>query len=260
MQKYKVTFLPDNKTVEAQRGKDILSLAISAGIYIDSSCGGKGTCGKCRIILKKGKVLTQSTGRLTPQDKKRNVYLACLTSVESDLEVEIPEESRLDPEKFSPEKLELKLRNMYSHSEETVFFLEEILEEKDFKHSPLTKKLYLELSPPTLEDRLSDLERLYRQIRQVYNIPVIETGLVNIRRLSHLLRQADWKVTVTLGKNNSITEVILIEPKDTSQKNFGVCFDIGTTTITAELIDLNSRKILSTKASYNKQAVFGSDI
>jgi uncharacterized 2Fe-2S/4Fe-4S cluster protein (DUF4445 family) len=88
----------------------------------------------------------------------------------------------------------------------------------------------------------------------------MQTGLANIRRLGELLRAADWKVTVTLGKRNDTTEIVLIEPGDTSLKNFGVCFDIGTTTISGQLVDLNSKKVLGTKATYNKQASFGSDI
>ena len=118
----------------------------------------------------------------------------------------------------------------------------------------------MELPPPTLEDKVSDLERLYRQICQIQDIPIMQTGLSNIRRLGELLRSSNWKITVTLGKRNGTTEIVLIEPNDTSHKNFGVCFDIGTTTISGQLVDLNTKKVLGTKATYNKQASFGSDI
>ena len=124
----------------------------------------------------------------------------------------------------------------------------------------LCTKLYLQLPPPNHGDRISDLERLYRQIRQVHDIAIMQTGLVNIRKLGSLLRDSDWKVTVTLGKRNGTTEIVLIEPGDTSSKNYGFSFDIGTTTISAQLVDLNTKRILGTKATYNKQASFGSDI
>lgn len=259
MEKFKVTFYPDNKSIEVERGKTILSAAISAGVYINSSCGGDGVCGRCKVILKKGQVFTQPTGRISLDERRRGVYLACLATIQSDLEVEVPPESRLELEKLTPEELELRLKGIYSESEEVEPSIS-ILGEEIFLHSPLATKLYLELSPPDLEDKISDLERLYRQIRHIQDIPIMQTGLANIRRLGDLLRSSDWKITVTLGKRNGTTEIVLIEPGDTSHKNFGLCFDIGTTTISGQLVDLNTKKVLGTKATYNKQATFGSDI
>ncbi|MBN1913516.1 MAG: DUF4445 domain-containing protein [Candidatus Omnitrophica bacterium] len=259
MEKFKVTFLPDKKTVEVERGKTILSAAISAGIHINSSCGGDGVCGRCKVVLKSGKVLTQPAGRITLEERKRGVYLACLTSVQSDLKVEVPSGSRQDFEKLTPDEIKLRLKGLYSEAEEIVS-AEPLLSGGIFKHSPLATKLYLELPPPDLKDRASDLERLYRQIRLTRDIPIMQTGLANIRRLGEILRSADWKVTVTLGKRNETTEIVLIEPSDTASRNYGLAFDIGTTTISAQLVDLNKKKVLGTKAAYNRQADFGSDV
>jgi uncharacterized 2Fe-2S/4Fe-4S cluster protein (DUF4445 family) len=88
----------------------------------------------------------------------------------------------------------------------------------------------------------------------------MQTGLVNIKKLGGLLRESNWEVTVTLGRRNETTEIVSIEPGDTSGRNFGIAFDIGTTTITGQLVDLNTRKVLGTRAAYNRQAVFGSDV
>ncbi|MFH1458707.1 MAG: ASKHA domain-containing protein [Candidatus Omnitrophota bacterium] len=259
MEKFKVTFIPDHKTVEVNNGKTVLSAAISAGIFINSSCGGDGVCGRCKVMIKKGQIRSQPTGRISLEERRRGIYLACLTTVHSDLEVEIPQESRLDFEKLTSEELELRLKGLYSEAEEVES--QDILEKEGiFTHSPLATKLYLEVPAPTPEDKISDLERLYRQIRSIQDIPIMQTGLANIRRLGELLRSSDWKVTVTLGKRNGTAEIVLIEAGDTSGKNFGVCFDIGTTTISTQLIDLNSKKVLGTRATYNKQSSFGSDV
>ncbi|MBI5144647.1 MAG: DUF4445 domain-containing protein, partial [Candidatus Omnitrophica bacterium] len=259
MEKFKVTFYPDNKSIEVEKGKTILQASLSAGVYINSSCGGEGVCGRCKVIVKKGQVFTQPTGRISLAERSQGVYLACLATIQSDLEIEVLPESRLDFEKLTPQELELRLKGLYSEAEEIEPAVS-VLGEEIFLHSPLATKLYLELPAPDLEDKVSDLERLYRQIRRIQDIPIMQTGLMNIRRLGELLRAADWKVTVTLGKRNGTTEIVLIEPGDTSQKNFGLCFDIGTTTISGQLVDLNSKKILGTRATYNKQASFGSDI
>lgn len=258
MEKFKITFYPDNKTVEAEKDKTILSAALSAGVYINSACGGDGVCGRCKVIVRKGKVVTQPSGAISPEEKRKHLYLACQTTVHSDLEVEIPAESRLDFEKLTPQELETRLKGFYSEAEDiqAPFPHTETL----FTHSPLATKLYLELPQPSHQDSISDLERLYRSIRKIQDIPVLQAGLGNIKQLGELLRDSEWKITVTLGKRNGTIEVVLIEPGDTSEKNFGLCFDIGTTTISGQLVDLNSKKILGTKAAYNKQASFGSDV
>lgn len=259
MGKFKVIFYPDNKTVEVEKGKSILSAAISAGVYINSSCGGDGVCGRCKVVLRKGSVLAHPTGRISLEERNKGIYLACLTNVQSDLEVEVLPESRLDFDKLTPEDLDLRLKGLFSEAEE-VESAEGILEEGIFIHSPLATKLYLELPAPSLDDKISDLERLYRQIRRIEDVSIMQIGLANIRRLGELLHASDWKVTVTLGKRNETIEIVLVEPGDTSDKNFGVAFDIGTTTISGQLVDLNTKKILGTKATYNKQASFGSDV
>ena len=259
MQKFKVTFLPDNLTIITEKDKTILSAAISAGIYINSTCGGDGICGKCKVVVSKGDVISQPNGIITASERKNNVYLACLASIQGDLEVVIPDSSRLNFDKLTPEELAERLSGLYSKAED-IRPQKAKFEDKVFKHSPFATKLYLELPEPTLSDSISDLERLYRALRKFEEFPVIQTGLFNIRQLGRLLRDYEWKVTVTLGKRNNTVEIVLIEPGDTSQKNFGLCFDIGTTTISGQLVNLNSKKILGTKAAYNQQAAFGSDV
>ena len=260
MEKYTIIFHPDNKKIEVAKGHELLSAAIAAGVYINSSCGGDGVCGRCKVIIKKGDVHTEPTGRVTAEEKNKGYVLACLSAVHSDLEVEIPPESRLDLEKVSQEELQfLRLKGLYSEAEE-LDKSESRIKEGVFTHGPLATKLYLQLPPPTLQDNISDLERLYREIKRHRDIPIMQTGLANVKRLGSLLRESNWQVTVTLGKRNETTEIVLIEPGDTSGRNFGVAFDIGTTTISGQLVNLDSKEILSTRGTYNKQAVFGSDV
>jgi len=258
MKKLRVTFYPGNITTEAEEGKTILSAAISAGIQIHSSCGGEGLCGRCKVMVKSGKVITQSTGAFEFNEKKQGIYLACITTIHSDLEVEVLAQARLD-ERPQEQALEGKLKKLYSESEEVTPGGAD-LTENVYLYSPLATKIYLELTRPDLKDAISDLERIYRHIRKVKDLPLVQTSLTNIRQLGELLRDADWKITATLVQRNGALEVVLIEPGDTSGKNFGLCFDIGTTTISGQLVDLNNKNILGTKAIYNKQASFGSDV
>jgi len=260
MEKFKVVFKPSGKTAEVKKGADLLSAAVSCGVYINSSCGGEGICGKCKVIIKKGKFSTEPTGRISRAEKKKGYVLACLTTVGGNLEVHVPKESRLDLGKAKEAEARLdRLKGIYSKTVE-IDKGKPIIDEEIFTHSPISTKMYLELPVPTLEDSVSDYERLIRGIKDKYDIPIVQTGLQNVRRLGSMLRSSDWKVTVTLGKRNETTEIVIIEPGDSSKENYGIAFDIGTTTVSGQLINLNTKEILGSKATYNKQIVFGDDV
>lgn len=260
MDKSRVIFYPENKQIDVPRGSNLLAAAVSAGVYINSSCGGDGVCGRCKVIVKEGQVRAEASGRISAEERKQGYCLSCRATVLSDLVIEVPAESRLDLEKISEEDAKfLRLKGLYNDIQE-VDKSPAIKRKEVFVHSPLATKLYLEMPLPTLTDTTSDLERLYRAIRAVKEVPIMQTGLANVKRLGHILRESDWKITVTLGKRNETTEIVIVEPGDTSHQNFGIAFDIGTTTIAGQLVNLNTKNILGTKAAYNKQAAFGSDV
>jgi len=259
MEKFKIKFSPDNKTVEVANDSTILAAATSAGLYINSACGGDGVCGKCKVIVRKGKVISQPSGSITLEEKRQHIYLACLTTVHSDLEVEIPAESRQDFQNLTAAEIDARLKGLYTKSEDIESALD-VSAKEAFNYSPLSRKIYLELHKPNLQDNISDLDRLYQGIESTGKLKIMQTGLANIKQLGELLRDSDWKVTVTLGNRDGVIEIMAIEPLDTSKRNFGLCFDIGTTTISGQLVDLNSQEVMGTKATYNKQAHFGSDV
>ncbi|NOZ63965.1 MAG: DUF4445 domain-containing protein [Caldiserica bacterium] len=260
MKKLKVTFLPYKKIVEVSPGTDILTAAVLGGIGITSSCAGEGVCGRCKVIIKEGNFETEPSGRISKEEKSKGYVLACRTTIHSDLTVKIPPASRLEKASILTEEAkESRLQGMYLPGVEIAGEVE-LLEERFFLRSPLSTKIFLKIPPPTLEDNISDLERVYREVRKKFDIPLLQTGLANVRKLGRLLRESNWEVTVTLGKRNGTTELVMIEPGDTSSRNFGVAVDIGTTTLVAQLVDLNSGKVISTKASFNPQATFGEDI
>jgi len=260
MDKCLVTFHPDNKKVKVNKGTDILNAAIAAGVYINSSCGGEGVCGRCKVIVRKGDVRSEPTGRLTKEELQKGFCLACRSTIHSNAGIEIPLSSRLKKQQILTEEAKVeRLRGVFSEAGEIEGGIE-LKEREVFSHSPLATKLFLKLPPPTLKDNLSDLERLYREVRRKRDIPILQTGLANVKKIGKIFRESNWEVTVLLGKRNETTEIVLLEPGDTSGRDFGVAVDIGTTTIVAALIDLNTKKTLSTKAAYNRQASYGEDV
>jgi len=261
MEEFKITFLPEHKSVSVDRGTDLLTAGLKTGVHIYNSCGGEGVCGRCKVIVKKGGYITEGSGRISETEREEGYVLACRTSPKSDMEVFVPEESRLGDLEILTEEIKGKrLAGLYTPVEE----IEEghyKTTSKIFKHSPLSTKIFLKLPEPTIDDNLGDADRLLREVKKQHKeIDIMQMGLSNIKRLPVLLRESNWEVTVTLGNRNKTTEVVLIEPGNRAKENFGIAVDIGTTTIVAYLVDLNSQKVLGSKASYNPQVDFGEDV
>ena len=238
---------PEIKRTCVSRGTDILTAAIKCGIVLSATCGGEGLCGKCRVVVKKGRIKTEPTRLINENDRKRGLVLACETLIESDLEVLIPKES-------------LGLHEKINHESEEFTKGVVLKRENAFAFSPLVKKIYVQLPKPTADDNLSDLERIVREIETKIDHISISTKLANIKHLANLIRESDFKVTVTLTHTDDALEILTIEPGDTSGSNFGFAFDIGTTTVVGQLIDMNKKEILGTRIAFNRQASFGSDV
>ncbi len=250
MKTYSVTFLPDEKTVRAAAGKSILEAASAAGIAINSVCGGDGVCGKCRVIIKSGKVTAKPNMFLDRREIQRGMALACQTFIDGDVVIEVPLESRVGgvPQLATEDAIRY---GSISHW---------VGEGALFPQNPLFQKVYLDLPKPTISDCICDQERVFREIRRTRDIPIMQTGLAVLQRLPDILRQSDWKVTALLGWRGGTVEVVDVEPGDTSATNLGIALDLGTTTVVAHLVDLKTSKTLATKAKYNSQISYGDDV
>lgn len=229
------------------KGTDLLSAAIKCGIMMSASCGGEGLCGKCRVIIKKGSIRTEGSRFISEKDRKAGYVLACQTVAEGDVEVDVP-------------KTSIESREGIKHDSEE--FTKGVLLKKEsvFTGDPFVKKIYLELPAPTADDNESDLDRLTRSIGIYEKGLFVSTRLANVKHLSEVLRESDFKVTITLGYRDSEFEILSVESGDTSDSVFGMAFDIGTTTVVGQLIDLKKKEILGTRIAFNKQSVYGSDV
>lgn len=250
MGNFTVIFKPQNKKITVSRGTDLLTAAFKAGIVLNSNCGGEGLCGKCKVFVKKGKVKDEPTRLISDKEKAKGLVLACESIIESDLEITVPPESTGALEKFDKRRKE---------AEEFSKGVKNLKTEKAFNFSPLVRKTYLELEKPTADDNTSDLDRVYRELKDTDKVFVM-TRLANVKHLGDVLRENDFKVTVAIAHKDDASELVALEGGDTTGLNCGFAFDIGTTTITGQLIDMNNGNILGTRIAYNKQAQFGSDV
>jgi uncharacterized 2Fe-2S/4Fe-4S cluster protein (DUF4445 family) len=251
-----VTFLPNQIEVEVEEGDNLLRAAMEAGVHINASCGGEGVCGKCKIILDKGEVESPLSEHLSDPEYAMGFRLACQTRILGDLVVTIPPESQLDQKILNRERPRKGAGRVVSQ------IVADELRAKNLFHPPFGKKV-IHLGPPTLEDNISDLSRVIRALKQEHQIGNIAVDLPVIREMPAILRKGNWEATVTLAyprKAGRKINLIKVEPGNRENRNYGIAIDIGTTTVCAQLLDLNLGTIISQFSEYNAQIGYGEDI
>ncbi|MHB8909010.1 MAG: ASKHA domain-containing protein [Syntrophales bacterium] len=241
--KYKVLFRPDDVTVEAGDGDNLLELARESGVAITAACGGDGVCGTCKVIIEQGEVDSLPGMQLAAEEIAQGVRLACQCRVKGDLVVAVPEGSRMAA----------------VASRRALVTAEEVMAVEGWKYAPPIFKLYLELAPPTLEENSSDLTRLERELAK-HGLDRYQIDLGFLERLPHVVREGDWKVTLTILKEGCGPRLTTVEAGDTRGRLYGLAFDIGTTGVRGELLDLIEGKVLSRGVEYNGQRIYGDDV
>jgi len=226
-----IKFLPSNHVVQVPVGTTILQAATAAGVQVESTCGGKGTCGKCKVqVLQESPSITSLTEKsfLSASELAAGWVLACQHTLTQDTTVRLQE-----------------LRDVYKRKTDLVGVVNTAV-------APSVRKYPLILARPSVADQTPDWDRLLAAL------PV--TGIAFSRSvaasLPKTLRQAKFQVTAVLDGNR----LLAVEPGDTSGRCYGVAIDIGTTTVVAYLMDLSKGTVVTSGAVTNPQQVFGADV
>ncbi|MGA2028197.1 MAG: 2Fe-2S iron-sulfur cluster-binding protein, partial [Syntrophobacteraceae bacterium] len=232
MKTYKIKFLPHGKEITCAESENVLHAAMEAGVHVNASCGGEGLCGKCRIIIEKGDIEGGISEHLSKEDIHAGYRLACRSRVKSDLTVRVPVESEINASVLNrvPPRRTARIQQMNL----------EDLKSKGLFIPPVEKK-YLELPEPTSTDNLADTSRLVGFLKLKHDEHRLVVRLPVIRKIPGTLREADFKVTVTLARpvfEGGKSHIINIEPRDATGRNFAIAVDIGTTTVYGQLIDV----------------------
>ena len=259
MTSFRIRFLPEDRQMTVEEGVNLLEAAREANVYVGGLCGSEGVCGKCRVIIREGEVDGESTDFLTREEIRRGYVLACQVVPRSDLLVEVPAESRL-----------AGYEGIGKDSERFRDFAHRGAERPPSELDPLVRKFFLDLPEPTLDDPTADQERLLEAVSKRRAGP-LQMGLKITQELAGLLRTCrtsrsskswkwDGRVTATVALRNDVDEVLYVEQGDTSDRNFGLALDVGTTTVVGHLVDLTSGTTREAAAKYNSQIGFGADI
>jgi uncharacterized 2Fe-2S/4Fe-4S cluster protein (DUF4445 family) len=228
-QPVRVNLVFNDRAVRVPYGVTLFDAASWNGIAIDSTCGGHGTCKKCRIRIAEDPPAPSSLDirAYSPQEIKDGWRLACRTTAVRDTAVEVP------PLTTRPKAATVGVGRQV------------ILR-------PAVQKRYLELAEPDLADQASDLERVLAQLDDLE--PRAELSV--LKTLGRTLREADYKVTAVVVDD----VLIAVEPGDTTARRFGIAFDLGTTTVVATLLDLSTGTPAGVESTLNKQQPFGADV
>ncbi|HEV8462249.1 MAG TPA: ASKHA domain-containing protein [Gaiellaceae bacterium] len=217
------------KEARVPAGTTLFDCASWNGVAIDSTCGGHGTCKKCKVKVVSGRqdVSSVDPRAFTPAQLHDGWRLACRALAEEDLVVEVP------PLQTRPKAA---LAGVGRHV---------ILR-------PAVQKRHLQLTEPTLEDQTSDLERVLAAMDDVE----LRVPLAVVQGLGKTLRDASWDVTAVF-----VDDVLVdVEPGDTSSRRFAIAFDLGTTTVVATLLDLETGQPAAVRSTLNAQQPFGADV
>lgn len=232
-----ITFLPDGKRIKSELEKSIYELTLKSKVELSSLCGGIGTCGKCKVIIRKGKELlsdpTYEEKRfLSALDLKLGYRLACQTKIlnKGQLIVEVPLLSKGGKYRLQVEGIETPIHL-----------------------SPSVRKAVLKVTPPTLKRPRSDLDSLLDSLSKL-GIKAKGIELTCLRSLATRLRENDWNVAVIIRDND------IISVTNPHSRMLGFAVDVGSTKLAGYLIDLETGKTLRKTSRLNPQTAYGEDI
>jgi len=224
-----LVFVPDDNRVRVPSGVTLFDAASWNGIAIDSTCGGHGTCKKCKVRVIDGDVPASKVDAraFTPDELRDGWRLACRAAATGDLRIEVP------PLTTRPKAATVGIGRRV------------ILR-------PAVQKRFLQLAEPSLADQHSDIERVLAGLDDLE----LRVDLAVLRSVGRVLRAADYEVTAVI-----VDEVLIdVQPGDTTDRRYGIAFDLGTTTVVATLLDLSTGTPMAVGSMLSKQQPFGADV
>jgi uncharacterized 2Fe-2S/4Fe-4S cluster protein (DUF4445 family) len=243
-----VIFQPSGRRGEVPKGITVIEASRLLGVDIEALCGEKKVCGKCVVRIEDGHFekygITSSQSNVspwqeeeekfvTPERREKGFRLGCVATVQDDILVFVPEESRAGKQVVSK-----AARDIY------------------IEHNPAVSVYYVEVDPPTFEEPTGDFERICRGLEREYGLTDLTIDIFALRQLSGALRDGKWAVTVSVWNDK---EVIRVRPGK-AEHAYGLAIDVGTTTVAAYFCNLNTMEVVDTVSMMNPQCKYGEDV
>lgn len=238
MDEKKVTaiFQPSGRRGRVSAGETILRASRELGVAIESICGEKQTCGKCRVRLEEGSLspfTPEESKFIVTKEQEAGYRLACAAHLLGDAVFFVPEESRGSKQVIRKDAREIAI-----------------------ELNPGVKVYYVELPPPSLQTPRGDFERLHKDLKSAHGLKNLSIDHRALQTLPQRLRAGDWKVTAFVWMDR---EVIDVRPGKV-EHFYGLAVDIGTTTVAVYLCDLSDGRIVAADSMMNPQVAYGEDV
>ncbi|MCI7019875.1 MAG: corrinoid activation/regeneration protein AcsV [Clostridiales bacterium] len=252
----KVTFQIEGASpviIECNDGDNLLELARRANVAIDAPCSGNGSCGKCRVKLIEGELESLQSRHISDEEYKDGWRLSCSSKVRSDCTVFVPDIA-------SAYQSRMKTADLSSPKEVAIFEeCQENLKNSGIHFENRYRAKVISMAEPSLEDTMPDNERLTWAIEDAFGVEHVHIPFSVMVSLAHTLRENHFTVCVK-GEltENTFNCMEVCAPEDTAI--VGCAIDIGTTTVTMVLTDLETGKLLAKGSSGNGQIRYGADV
>ena len=243
-----VIFQPSGRRGEVPKDITLIEASRLLGVDIEALCGEKKVCGKCVVRVEEGhfeKYGVQSSMShvspwqeeeekfITPDRREKGYRLGCVATVQDDVLIFVPEESRAGKQVVSKAARDIHI-----------------------EHNPAVKVYFVEVDPPTFEEPTGDFERICRGLEREYGLKDLTIDIFTLRQLPVALRKGKWAVTVSVWNDR---EIIRVRPGK-HDRTYGLAVDVGTTTVAAYFCDLTTMEVIDTVSMMNPQCKYGEDV
>jgi uncharacterized 2Fe-2S/4Fe-4S cluster protein (DUF4445 family) len=248
-----VLFMPSGKRGRFPVGTPVLDAARQLGVYVESVCGGRATCGRCQVSVQEGNFakhgITSSDDHLSPVGPKEERYdrirglpegrrLSCSAQILGDLVIDVPQDTVINAQ-----------------------VVRKAVDERIFERNPAVRMCYVEVEEPDMEKPLGDLDRLKAALAADWHFENVEVDFHLIPKVQSILRKGEWKVTAAIHKDadGDRPRLIALYP-GLKNEAYGIACDIGSTTIAMHLSSLLSGRTIASAGTSNPQIRFGEDL
>jgi uncharacterized 2Fe-2S/4Fe-4S cluster protein (DUF4445 family) len=248
-----VLFMPSGKRGRFPVGTPVLEAARQLGVYVESVCGGRATCGRCQVEVQEGHFakhkITSSNDHISARGAKELRYgevrglpdhrrLSCSATVQGDLVIDVPQDTVVNAQ---------VVRKKAS--------------DKIIERNPAVRLCHVEVEEPDMHKPLGDLDRLKVALAKEWGFAHIDTDFRLIPQVQSILRKGNWAVTAAIhfDADTNAARIVALWP-GLHNEAYGIACDIGSTTIAMHLVSLLSGRLVASSGTSNPQIRFGEDL
>ncbi|MGE6785687.1 ASKHA domain-containing protein [Ensifer adhaerens] len=248
-----VLFMPSGKRGRFPVGTPVLDAARKLGVYVESVCGGRATCGRCQIEVQEGNFakhkIVSSLEHISEKGAKEERYekirglpdgrrLSCSAQILGDLVIDVPQDTVINAQ-----------------------IVRKAATDRVIERNAAVQLCYVEVDEPDMHKPLGDLDRLKVMLEKDWGWKDLLIAPHLIPQVQGILRKGNWAVTAAIHRDMDSSRPFIVGLwPGLKNEAYGVACDIGSTTIAMHLVSLLSGRIAASSGASNPQIRFGEDL